>query len=399
MINNYDEIDNILFDYFKEHQNVPQTIQQTIDNTLLVKNKNSNLVINIKKFIISIIGLLTLTGGVVFAKDISNFIQYFFGHNKGMDTAIQNGYIDTPSSDYVESNGTKVKINRFLMDDYNLNLDFSIKLGNTVNQNNILSMNFPDMIITDENNNILFCQDRNVFNNYCNQYNLNLAWGNTNDSYINSGSNYYIKSNEKNEINFIYNIYAENFPKSRKIHIKFNEIIISENETLEQNNITLRGDWNLEIDVPNTFNKSEEINYKVKNCSNKKINITNACVSATATKIKLQIEETPDLPYDLSDDEETKSKKIDEFIEKQNSQTYQEYMEQRKFKNEYIENEDGKKFYPTKSTDQDGGYSNIDMKYLVHWQTFDLTKYDATNTLKIYFNYKGENVTVELEKN
>ena len=31
--------------------------------------------------------------------------------------------------------------------------------------------------------------------------------------------------------------------------------------------------------------------------------------------------------------------------------------------------------------------------------TFNLTKYDATNTLKLYFDYKGEEITVELEKN
>ena len=97
-------------------------------------------------------------------------------------------------------------------------------------------MNFPDMIITDENNNILFCQDKNVFTDYCSQYNLNHIWGNTNDSYINSGSNYYIKSNDKDDINFIYNIYAKNFPKSKKIKIKFNKIIIAENEDLEQDN-------------------------------------------------------------------------------------------------------------------------------------------------------------------
>ena len=398
MNNNYDEIDNILFDYFKEHKKVPQSIKKTIDNTLLVENRKFNPMINIKKFIISIIGLLTLTGGIVFAKDISNYIQYFFQHNNGMDTAIQNGYIDTPASEYIESNGTKVKVNKFLMDDYNLNLDLSIKLSNNVNQSKILRMNFPDMIITDENNNILFCQDKNVFTDYCSQYNLNHIWGNTNDSYINSGSNYYIKSNDKDDINFIYNIYAKNFPKSKKIKIKFNKIIIAENEDLEQDNITLTGNWNLEIDVPKEFYESEEIHYKVKSCSNEKINITQACVSATCTKLELKIEEPPDLPYDLSDDEETKSKKIDEFIEKQKKQTYQDYMNQRKFKNEYIENANGQKFYPARSTEQDGGYSNIDMKYLVHWQTFDLTKYDATNTLKLYFDYKDEMITIELEK-
>ena len=110
------------------------------------------------------------------------------------------------------------------------------------------------------------------------------------------------------------------------------------------------------------------------------------------------MEEEPDLPYDLTDDEETRNRKIDEYIEKQKNETYEEFLDRRKFKNEYIENERGKTFYPSKSTDQDAGYSNIEMKYLIYWQTFDLTKYDATNTLKVFFNYKGEDVVVELER-
>ena len=38
------------------------------------------------------------------------------------------------------------------------------------------------------------------------------------------------------------------------------------------------------------------------------------------------------------------------------------------------------------------------MKYLVYWQTFELTKIDATDKLKVFFNYKGEDVEVELER-
>ena len=38
-------------------------------------------------------------------------------------------------------------------------------------------------------------QNKNVFDEYCNTYNLNYKWEKTNNSYINSGSYYYIKSN------------------------------------------------------------------------------------------------------------------------------------------------------------------------------------------------------------
>ncbi len=78
--------------------------------------------------------------------------------------------------------------------------------------------------------------------------------------------------------------------------------------------------------------------------------------------------------------------------------TIEDFENKRKFKNEYIENDRGEKFYPTISTSEDTGYSFIDMSYLLHWQTFNLNKYNATNTLKIYMNYNGEDIIIELER-
>ena len=78
--------------------------------------------------------------------------------------------------------------------------------------------------------------------------------------------------------------------------------------------------------------------------------------------------------------------------------TIEEFEKSRKFKNEYIENDNGEKYYPSKSTSEDEGYSYIDMSYLVHWQTFNLNKYNATNHLKLYLNYNGEDICVDLER-
>lgn len=392
-------IENKIKTVLSDELELPLSYKQMIRTTLYTeKNKEVFQRFNFAKMALATSACLVLTTSIVFAKDISDFIKNFFSHNFGMDTAIENGYIDNSSTDYIESNGTKIRVNRFLMDNYNLNLDLSIKLDESIKQDKILRMSFPNMIITDENNNILFCQDKDTFEKYCNEYNLNYNWEELNDSHINSGSNFYIKSNESDTINLIYNIYAQNFPKSKKIIINFSKIMLSENEDIEQDNIILTGNWNLEIEVPEKFHGREEISYKVKNCSNDKIKITKAVVSETCTKFELEMEEESDLPYDLADDEETRNRKIDEYIEKQKNETYEEFLDRRKFKNEYIENERGKTFYPSKSTDQDAGYSNIEMKYLIYWQTFDLTKYDATNTLKVFFNYKGDDVVVELER-
>lgn len=80
-----------------------------------------------------------------------------------IDDAIEHGYIDKPNMEYIDSNGTELKINQVLMDDYNLSLEMSIKLSEKVNTESIDEISFQDMIITDENNNILYCEDSALF--------------------------------------------------------------------------------------------------------------------------------------------------------------------------------------------------------------------------------------------
>ena len=68
-------------------------------------------------------------------------------------------------------------------------------------------------------------------------------------------------------------------------------------------------------------------------------------------------------------------------------------------KSPYVETENGEKFYPTASNSEDSGTFNDYMTGLVtYWQTFNLTKYDATENLKVHLKYKGEDILIELEK-
>ncbi len=75
MNDNYDDIDNLLFDYFKYNEYVPNIITNGIENAINNKNKKYKVILLIKKFIITMIGILTITGGIVFAKDIKIFVN------------------------------------------------------------------------------------------------------------------------------------------------------------------------------------------------------------------------------------------------------------------------------------------------------------------------------------
>lgn len=397
MNNNSNEFENNIKDIFTKEIYVPphvkKTIQQTIEKQKDKRMKNKK-VLNFIKILSTACACCIVVTGIVFAKDISNFIKNFFSNNEGMDNAIEHGYIDKPNMEYVSSNDTEIKIDKVLMDDYNLNLEFNIKINENMLQENIKEISFPDMLITDEEKNILYCEDEQVFKEYCKVNNLEYIWKETNDKYINSGSNWYIKSINKDSISLIYNFYATNYPASKKIYINLNKIVCYENGK----EFLIQGKWNIEYDVAEKFYNREEIIYNVTNCSSDKIKITEFIVSETSTKIQLIADEKPQLPYELTDDEETKNRKIQEELEREQNMTIEEFEKSRKFKNEYIENDNGEKYYPSKSTSEDEGYSYIDMSYLVHWQTFNLNKYNATNHLKLYLNYNGEDICVDLER-
>ncbi len=392
------EIDNFedkIKNIFTEDIEVPNHVKNTIKNALKNKKVSKNtLIINTVKILATVATCCIITTGVVFAKDISTFIMNFFSKNEGMDNAIEHGYIDKPNMEYIDSNGTEIKINEVLMDDYNLSLEISIKLNEKINKENIDEISFPDMIITDENNNILYCEDQPTFENYCKNNNLKYTWKETNENYINSGSNKFIKANNEDTINLVYNFYANKYPKSKKILINLNKILCS----YEDNDIMINGNWQIEYEVPEKFYNREAYIYTVKSCTSDKIRVEEIAVTETTTKMILMTDEKPSLPYELTDDEETKNRKIQEELERQQNMTIEDFEKSRKFKNEYIENERGEKFYPTISTGNDTGYSFIDMSYLLHWQTFNLNKYNATDTLKVYINYNGEDIVIELKR-
>ena len=97
--------------------------------------------------------------------------------------------------------------------------------------------------------------------------------------------------------------------------------------------------------------------------------------------------------YDESDSLEVKRQKIEEF-EETNIVHY--------VVDEYIENENGEIFNPTESNFESSGTIYGVTGDFKHWQTFDLTKNDATNKLIIHFKLHlqgySRDVIVELER-
>lgn len=350
------------------------------ENVIEIRN---NKIIILLSMIIFVSAVIT---GATYAKEIREFIKGLFGANAsdGVDTAVNNGFIAKPNVIEESADGIKVTVSDFMMDDYNFGMNFIIEFNNNYNIEEICKDKFlfEDLKITDENNNVIFSTNYDISE----KDELN----ETEDFYYNGFS---MKTNSigdnKFEVSLITTGGVTPFPKSKKLKISFKRIAeelfpLSEEELINQDKRVFIGDWNFEVDVPKEMYERKLIIYKVKSCNDKNTIVENATLSNTAFKISIPVTTTDKIDYKALYDRENR-KSIFSLIALQK---------------EYVETSDGKRF----ETSNDGnstGYSGASNQEKItdYKQTFNLTKYDATDELTVHiFTNKGEEIIIEFEK-
>lgn len=357
--------------------------------------------------------LTLIISGTVFALNKDNIINHakdFFLVNKGIDTAIDNGYIEKADINYISSNKTKVSIENILMDDFNLSFSLLINIDKNIDTSKIARIRIPNMIITDEENRILYCDDKTTFDNYCKEKNLNYTFGETSDNYINSGSNWYIKNKSADSKTFelVYNLYGNKYPKSKKLYLSFTQINMTEKEISENEEISLSGNWNIKYNLPKKFYNRTAIVYSVKSCSNPNFKITEACLYNTGMRYSFETKFKEWYPEGANKKERDTAydKHRKWYLSELNKNELNPDYINAYIRNEYLETKDGKKYYPLKSSTEDQFTSYEVTGNFEHMQTFSLTKYDSNaDKLKIHFSLhlpyldEPEDVIIELERN
>ena len=402
-----------------------------------------------RKLIAGLCGGVILVSGVVFAANYDKIVETFF-LGKGLDSAAQNGYIATPDMEYMGSDTTatdqitgitldninvNVKIDDFLMDDLNISTHFTFEINTKINEtfdlDDLHYIELKDLIVTDEENKILYCMDKETLENYCKENNLDEKYLEFSDNYYNCGLNTVIQRHNKEQgiINFAYNIYTgdTSFPKSKKLNFKFTEIQLKRENWLENENsiVNLKGSWNIDLDVPEKMYNRQSIAYKVVSCENPDFQVTNATLTDTGFEFGMIISniskpEQPQILKELWQENIDGKIDIDEYNRRLNEdeeirKAYEDYMlsqrhpvatydwkntsENKNIENvTYVENEKGEKFESTMSPSrrQDGNF--IDGNKYSFYETFGLTTYTATDKLKVRVMYKEKPYIVELEK-
>lgn len=371
------DFENRIVSYFKKSKEVPKSTIDAIHNVEL--EKSGHFVFNIQKVAVIMMTLLTVSTGIVFSKEITGFVKSLFNDSKGVDTAVNNGYVyEVPETIFSESENTKARVKQMLMDDYTLDLSMMIEFNENVNLAGYDKIKFPDLIITDDMDNILYCDNKDVINKYDEEKNIG--------DISNTSASIFVSSIDANVVHYNCILSASDtiFPKSKKITVKFNTIEIIDSVSNKKH--TILGEWENTINVPEEFYNRKTIVYKCINYNNDNVykDSIKCEITQTGTKFEMMMF-WGDYESEKQKSEELRKKNVlDSLLIKEDA---------------YIENEKGDKFYISKSSDSDGGYGISYDNKLKYWQTFDLTKFDLTDKIKITLNtIYNEKIVFELSR-
>ena len=384
-----------------EPENYIRTIQNSLDT-----NDCHRKYFNLYKVAIIVICLLC-TSGIAYAT--YNYVKNNFNRRKGIETAINNGYIMNVDGEPVTSNDVSLKINQILLDDYNLDISFGLEFKNMEIPDDIQLIKFENIIITDENNTILYhSRSKDFFDNFIRTNNLNVEYRKYSDNYINSNSSNKSNCTNSNNYNLVYNISANNvtFPKSKSLHIYIENVVLC----TENNNSVINANWNLTSSLSSSFQNRDTVNYTyVSNEDNDDIVSVTATTYTTGTNLKIEMKMPTDKKtldklkelirnsknsYDIQNTEYYDGDYITEnekFIFTENERIYNS------FSDIYIENSKGEKFNVTNNTNVDNIiYRSMEKDYILYTCTFDMTTYNCSDNITLHFSYNNKDYSISL---
>ena len=286
--------------------------------------------------------------------------------------------------DFIPNNGISIKVNNVLMDDYNLDIVFELKVGGDIEP--ICNLKMADLIISDENNNLIYCNyDRiDLYEEFCEKNNIEFNKMNMKNNLTNGGYQIEVIETTDKSIKFLYKMYSNGYPKSKKLILDFKKIEIISNKG---NNQEFKGNWNIQIDLPEKIYNREVMVYNVKDYSDKANNtiLKEARGSYTEMRITILVKGVG-VPF------EPTQEGLDKFLEIVT------------FEDEVIptlQNEKGRIFERSiSSSDSNGGTSYHPNGDVTLYLVFPITKDEYTDNLKLnlYLTKTKERITINLSK-
>lgn len=239
--------------------------QNFIDKIKFIKEKLSRSFLKVSQLAVVLFSCLCVTY-FVHATSIVDYLVGFFNlsdiniNNSGIEQALEKGELQNVYMDYIRAEGVGVKVSYVLMNDLNLYLVFDIETDFSLKERDVNNVNFQNLIITNENDAIIYNQDMND----------------------NFKGNKVVVQDEHHMKNLIFMI-SDDILESEKIDIQFSNILLykdrgvgkNEESILKENNIKLNFKYLINLDST-TVNETFSYDIVVEDCKDSSIEIKKA---------------------------------------------------------------------------------------------------------------------------
>ena len=255
------------------------------------KKKSTRAPKMVASFMLSIL----VFSGLVYAGTYFNKLFKIKGiDDTGIQTAIQNDYIQNIDMDYIEKEKVKFKVDYLVMDDIHLDLVFNFITQDSVE--NYEGRAIRGLEITDENNNQISIdsEDQRIWSK-----NIAPMMG-----------QWSVVEKHDNLLRQVVHLSSDNFPKSKKLYVSFDSVILYNVNHGNPFTIEYEDNYKLEFDISDQLINRKTIEYKSENNDISNIKLTN---SGLALTIKSDHYITKDEDYKITD-EEGKSYTLSEVI-------------------------------------------------------------------------------------
>lgn len=221
---------------FKDRTRLKIAISKIATEDIDIKEKNS--FIN-GKLALAACAFIVLTSGIVFAKDIENYMKKIFNNStEAIDVAVENGYIQEENSAYIYDKDIGIKVDNLVLDNLNLDISFNFE----TKKEKVKYIRLKDFIIANDNEKVVYDSEIKKVENI---EDLPLY-------------NYVSSINEP--IKLTDTTFTDSILLGLREHEKFNKLffqitkidVIYEDDTKE----TIEGSWNFDSTISNQMKNS-----------------------------------------------------------------------------------------------------------------------------------------------
>lgn len=364
---------------------------------------------------------------------------------------------DENAAEVIESQDTTFKITEVGMDDYFMIFRGKVNFGNDVLEkmsiSDIYKVRFPDLVIKDENDNVLFCMEENTLKNIFQTEDIDSIKNNpkycVSEVIISSFKNYEELGNNPYEFDYCINtIMPSNYPKSKKLYFEFTKIALDGREACmgkrhylnQDQTLTILGNWKIEYDLsPKFYEREDLITYKVTKTDSNPNNKLLYCYykdGVMHTEFRIESEERNNGPWgsvkigdmlnELNIDRQIRDYIMYDICSSDEFKAREAWVEEARFTDyHYIENSNGVQSKPhglcevindeikliSKTSSRIGGVisdgvfksSTIPGFDNGKWSSpsgikFDISEADLTDKMKVKIGYLGKDIVFEIER-